>query len=200
MINFAMKMVMCIFTFALVLCLPAMAQSSSELIPTTICDGAGNCSLPVGGWVALVLTHSLPIAVALIGAIYAYLLRSLPTGLAGVLKTFRVDQLLVKAVEYGIAMVVGATKEKKWDVTLGSSIVSQAIIYALTKMPGWMKAWIGPLDNLVDMIIARIQPFLEDGVDGNELKASVISQVNAGTPTTSVSAKTSLKTISAVAK
>lgn len=161
-----------LIAFAVLTAAPAAAQDFATCVD-------GKCAVDIGNVVQFAADHLFGIVASLVLALYSIALRSLPSNIAGILKTFRVDQLLIKAVTYGISMVVDATRDKKWNVDLGSSIIAHAIEYALSKMPEWMRTWIGPLDNLISMVIARIEPYLEDGVDGSALKSATLSKLSA---------------------
>lgn len=163
---------------------PALAQDA--------CVGQ-TCSIDVGGATQWVLDHLLPLVTAAILAVYSILLRNLPAGVAGVLRTIRVDQLLMKALDFGVSMIVGASKDKKWDVNLGSDILAHAANYALTMMPGWMNSWVGGVDNLISMLISRLEPYLDDSVDGTQLKTLALAKMS----TTSSSTTTSVARASA---
>lgn len=88
-----------------------------------------------------------------------------------------VEQLLEKAVDFGINKVSGAAKGQTLSVNVGSAVLAEAAQYAVDHGPAQIIAWAGGADSLMEKILARLN--LEPGADG----ASVLA--NAAAPTTS---------------
>jgi hypothetical protein len=113
---------------------------------------AGSIRLPVGEWIAAAASLAAPV----IAIAYAYLLRQLPEQLVGILRTLRVEQILDKAIAYGINAVAGAAQGKNLDVKLGSEVLAEAVQYTIDRAPGWVIQWTGGREGIEKMIAARL--------------------------------------------
>lgn len=98
----------------------------------------GGSELPYGDLIGHVLTSLLGL-VALAGA---WLARKLPGGivatlnqLSGLFGAGRVDQLLDKAITYGINVTAGAVKGKSLSVKIGNEVLERAFEYAIRHAP-----------------------------------------------------------------
>lgn len=124
---------------ALALADSAFAQSTTVTIPW------GNMlseALGFIGWVFL--------------AVAMWAMRQLPANIVSILQTLRVEQLLSKAIDYGVNAVSGATKDKALTFDVGSEVAAKAVAYAIDKMPGALLGWIGGEAKLREMVIARL--------------------------------------------
>jgi hypothetical protein len=133
-----------------VFCLPlagAFAQTVAEkTVDTTI-------EIPIGEWLTAVgdfVLLAIPVA-------FAWLARKLPGQAANILITLRVDQLLQKAVQYGINATAGAMKDKPLSVDVGSEVLENALQYVVDNGPGWLIKWMGGKDTIRQKIIARLE-------------------------------------------
>lgn len=115
-------------------------------------DAPGGVSIPVGDWLAATSGWVAP----LLAGAGLWLIRKLPSQIAGVLMTMRADQLLEKAVSYAINAVAGATKGKSLDFTTGSKVADQAVNYVVSNGPGWLINWLGGADAIRQKVIARL--------------------------------------------
>jgi hypothetical protein len=88
---------------------------------------------------------------------FAWLARKLPGQAANILITLRVDQLLQKAVQYGINATAGAMKDKPLSVDVGSEVLENALQYVVDNGPGWLIKWMGGKDTIRQKIIARLE-------------------------------------------
>ncbi len=121
-------------------------------------DVATSVAVPVGDWLGALSGPLIQIVGALALAALGRVLLLLPAPLVGVLKTLHVDQLLERAVDYGINAVATAEKGKVLSVPIGNQVAAQALTYAVTMGPGWLTKFTGGPDALAKMITARI-PF-----------------------------------------
>lgn len=125
---------------ALVLCAsPALAADTAVTIP-------------IGEWASSLLMTVASVAVPII----MWALRFLPASIAGIIRTAQVEQVLQKAIDYGVNAVAGAAKGKTLDVNLGNQVLAEAIEYALRNGPGWVEGWLGGREGVRERIIARL--------------------------------------------
>jgi hypothetical protein len=113
---------------------------------------AGSIRVPIGEWLAAAASLAAPV----IALAYAFLLRHLPEQIVGILRTLRVEQILDKAIAYGVNAVAGAAQGKNLDVKLGSQVLAEAVQYAVDRAPGWVIEWTGGREGIEKMITARL--------------------------------------------
>jgi hypothetical protein len=128
-----------------VLAAHAFAQTVAEKSDSVV-------SIPVSSWVEGIGAAVLP----MVALFVAWIIRKLPSQVAAILTTMRVDQLLEKAISYGINTTVNATKDKPLTVDLGNEVVAKAAQYVVDNGPGWLIGWMGGAKGIEEKIIARI--------------------------------------------
>lgn len=109
-------------------------------------------SVPWGDW--LLDCAAAMASVAAAGLVW--LCRFLPASVRALVQTAQVEQVLQKAITYGINAVAGAEKGKTLSVDVGNSVVAEALNYAVTHGPSWLQGWVGGPDALAQKIIARL--------------------------------------------
>jgi hypothetical protein len=109
-------------------------------------------TLPIGDWVQQAKDFIAPFILAVI----AWLMRKLPAHIVDILKTMKAEQLLAKAVDYGLNAVAGAAKDKVLSVSVGNAVIAQAVQYAIDNGPGWLIKWLGGEEAIAAKIIARL--------------------------------------------
>ncbi|MGI6245183.1 MAG: hypothetical protein ACOYJQ_05385 [Pseudochelatococcus sp.] len=111
----------------------------------------GVITIPWGAWLAAVLDWASAIVIAVI----AWALRRLPAGIHAIIRQLRAEQLLGRAVDYGINAVKGATRGKKLDIVTTHAVIETAAEYAVANAP----VLVGRLgaDTLRAKILARIE-------------------------------------------
>lgn len=129
--------------FLVALTLPALAQETS-------------ISVPWGNAVVFVVNNFGEIILAVIGLLFARLLAILPKPVGDFLKTLRVEQILKRAVDFGIQATEGAAKDKTLTVDVGSEVVARALKYVLDHAPDKLIGWMGGVENIKEMILARL--------------------------------------------
>lgn len=89
----------------------------------------------------------------------AYASKFLP-GIAGVMyRNFlmkQAEQLLARAVEYGINATKDATKGKKLDINVGSAVIANAAEYATASGWKFLVDWLGGLEGIKQKVFARV--------------------------------------------
>lgn len=143
-----------LFVLAVPILQPAIAFAQEAA--TVVAPDATTVVVPVGNWLDAVLANALEIVVAGIGLVVAFVLRSLPKGIADIIRTVRVEQLLGRAVDYGINAVRGAVRDKALTVDVGSKVVAEAAQYAIDQAPGRLIEWAGGPEAIKKMVLARI--------------------------------------------
>lgn len=122
----------------------ALAQEAAD---------ATRVEVPIGLWI----DHSAGIVASIVMAAFAWLLRRLPGNIVAIIQTMRADQLLEKAINYGVNAVADATRDKTLSVNVGNAVVAQAAQYAVNRGPGALVNWMGGEAAIKQMIIARLQ-------------------------------------------
>lgn len=137
--------------FAAALCVVLLLPS---LIDPALAQGAGGTvvSIPYGDWFAA-SADFIGWGLALL---VAFALRFVPASLQAVLKTAQVEQLLQKAIDFGLNAVAGASKDKVLDADLGNAVVAQALRYVVDLGPRWIVNFLGGEEGIKARIIARL--------------------------------------------
>lgn len=115
-------------------------------------EAATTVAVPIGDWIG----QASGIIATILGALVVWLFRQLPAGIVQILRTMQVEQLLDKAINYGINAVAGASKDKVLTVNVGNAVVAQAAQYAIDHAPGWLIGWLGGETAIRQMVIARL--------------------------------------------
>lgn len=106
----------------------------------------GTVTVPLGDWVVQATSSIASLAVA--GLMWVAS-RWLPTWI----RTQLTEQLLGRAVDYGLAVVAGAAKGKVLEIPIANAVLREAAAYAVQHAPATAK-WIG--DTLEPKLIARL--------------------------------------------
>lgn len=139
-----------------------MAYAASE---TTV-------EVPIGAYVSAVADFLSQIALPVVTVIVGWAARMLPKAVADYLAMLRVEQLLTRAVGFGVAAVKGAADGKVYNIDVGNKVVAAALAYAIEHAPS-VVAWAGGPDRLKEKIISRLE------IPAN---ASVAADVQTGSP------------------
>jgi hypothetical protein len=115
---------------------------------------------------------------ALITGIITWMIRKLPGAAKAWIDTLRVEQLLERAVAYGINSVAGATKDKVLDVNVRLPVAAYILQYALDRIPSALLSWVGGPTSLAEMIWSRLD-ISESG--GRPDLESLAREIAAGT-------------------
>jgi hypothetical protein len=132
---------------------------ASLAIAAFLCVGPGFAAdqpavaVPYGDWLSDGLAYFRDGIIALVVAGLGFAARSLPASAASLIETMRVEQLLTRAVDYGIAAARGAAKGQTLSIPIANEVIRKAIQYSVDNAPG-LAAKYGP--TLQDKIIARL--------------------------------------------
>lgn len=137
---------------------PAFAQAATEV------------GWAWGDWVAAVLS-SILLAVGTVATfIVTKAIALLPAAIQAYITAQHrktAEQLLEKAIAYGINAAKDYVTGKKLTVDVGNEVVAEALNYVIKHGPEWLINWLGGVDAIIQKIIARLD--LEDGVSGTEI-------------------------------
>jgi hypothetical protein len=114
---------------------------------------AADVVVPWGDWLSATLSYAREIIIAGVGAVFLWLVRSLPKQIGDIITAMRLEQLLTRAVDYGIAAVDGAAKGKVLTVPVTNSVIAEAVNYAVRSAPALADRF---ADTLRAKILARL--------------------------------------------
>lgn len=166
--------------------LVAPAADSARLHETRLTAYApdGRVDVPWGDW----LSEALKALLALAGALALWLLRRLPSTMvsaldmfAGMLGQGRANELLEKAVAYGVNVTAGAVKGKTLTVNVGNEVMERALEYALRHAPQ-LVAKLGGIAVIREKIIARLDLDESAAIPSPRPPAERLIQQAASTP------------------
>lgn len=135
----------------------AFAQTVAEKSDSVV-------TIPISSWVEGIGAAVLPFVAVFV----AWLVRKLPAQVAAILTTMRVDQLIEKAISYGINTTVNATKDKPLTVDVGNEVVAKAAQYVIDNGPGWLIGWMGGAKGIEEKIIARLNVDAKAAITPNQ--------------------------------
>ncbi len=116
-------------------------------------------TIPWGDWLSELLGIAGSIIVTLLGALLAWAVGLIPATLRAYITDQRirqVEQLLGRAVDYGIAATQGAVRGSALGIDVGSEVLANAAQYAVDRGPPKIVAWMGGEDAIREMILARL--------------------------------------------
>lgn len=130
----------------------ALALVSCLLAPMALAADSTSVSIPVGDW----LQQGSAILAGLAASRVLWLIARLPPAWSAAAKAAALDQLLTKAIDYGINAVAGAEKGKTLSVNVGNAVLATALQYAVTHGPEWLLAWAGGKSLVAQKLVARL--------------------------------------------
>lgn len=113
---------------------------------------AETVAIPYGDMV----TSALPFMGWLLTFVAAYALRHLPAVVVSILRTAQVEQMIPRAIDFGINAVAGAVKDKVLTAEIGNAVIAQALNYIVKWAPKALITWMGGEDGIRAKIIARL--------------------------------------------
>ncbi len=128
-----------------------LALVAGSALADTAAPQTATVAVPWGDWLAAVA----PTLGAVIVGLITWALRQLPAQAAGVLTAMRVDQLLARAVDYGVNTTQGAVRGRTLDVATGNAVLAAALRYAVEQAPT-IVAMAGGEALVRDKLIARL--------------------------------------------
>ena len=95
--------------------------------------------IPWGAW----LSELSSTVATLLFAIVLWLFRRLPGSVVAILQTMRAEQLIQKAIDYGLNATAGAAKDKVLTINVGNEVLAKAITYAIENGAPYIVKWLG---------------------------------------------------------
>lgn len=89
--------------------------------------------------------------------VFGWLLRYLPGQAVAAIRIFRVEQMLIRALDNAINSVAGANRDKPLTVDVGNEVLAKALQYVIDKAPATLVEWMGGRTNIAEMLIARMK-------------------------------------------
>ena len=113
-------------------------------------------SLPWGDWAAAALDVVGDNTGYIVSGLVLWGLKSPFSHIVAMAQTFRVDQILEKAITAGVNSVEKAVKGRSLDFDTGSLVLNEALTYAIRLAPNFLGQFIGGWDDVARMIWARL--------------------------------------------
>lgn len=139
---------------------PALADTAVVAATTSVpANTDTTVTLPFGAWINAIAPTVIEIAGAVLTVILAWAARLLPATLRSFISDAamkQAEQLLERAVDYGINAVAGAAKDKTLTIDVGNQVIAQAANYVVTHGPAWLIDWMGGAAAIEQKIIARL--------------------------------------------
>lgn len=159
---------------------PVLAQAAADAVVTVPTDTVvvvqdPVVTIPYGQWIVALQELATPILLAVL----AFLMRSLPESIVSIIRTAKVDQLLVKGIQAGINQVAGAAKDKKMTIPIANEVVRKVVQYAVNEGPAWLINWMGGPEGIKAKVIARIQVVDGSAIDPDAINVSDIKPEHA---------------------
>jgi hypothetical protein len=128
-----------------------LATLSMPLAAGTAAAAPTDVALPVGDWAAGLAD----VAGFAVLALAVWALRMLPAPLYRLVMMIRAEQLVARAVDYGVQAVAGAARGRTLTVDVGNRVLAAAARYAVDAADD-VVAWLGGEDAVRRKILARL--------------------------------------------
>lgn len=138
-------------TFALALD-PAFAQTAQVVVPANEVANSTKVTIEWGAMVSAVLSN---IGYAVF-VVLMWLIRKLPSQVVAILQTIRIDQILEKAIQFGINSVQGAVQGRGVTIDTGNAVFAQALAYAMKHAGSFLESAGNDPRMIAEKIWARL--------------------------------------------
>jgi hypothetical protein len=125
-------------------------------------------SVPWGDWIAALLSHTETLIIAVLGVVATWAIAKLPASLGPIVHALLTEQVLNRAVDYGIGAVAGAVKGKTADLQTTNAVLAQAEAFAVHNAPALVNK-LG--DTLLPKLFARVSAA---GIVGPDVTAASV--------------------------
>lgn len=147
--------------FILIVIAYLLAAHAGPVIPTVVAQEAVPATMPVsntvvvpyGDWISAASDY----LVVLIMGLIAFAFRFIPGQLKAFLLTLRAEQLLQRAVTFGINAVAGATKDRAMNVPISNAVLREAVTYALHHGGPIVKKFMGSPTEVAEKVWSRLE-------------------------------------------
>lgn len=137
-------------------------------VPALAQDGA--VTVPWGDWLGLTLANFRDLVIAGVVGLVGIIAKRMSPAIADMILAARVEQLLTRAADYGIAAVAGATKGRTIDVKVTNEVLEKAAEYAIANAPALVEK-LGA--TLRPKLLARLAPIVGPDVSATAVHADV---------------------------
>lgn len=131
---------------------PAALDAAFLLAAVSPVNIADPVSVPYGD----ILSDALAYVGTILFAVIMWAFRFLPAQIYSLLMTMRADQLLAKAISFGINATKDATKDKVLTFEISNSVLREAVAYALKHGGSMVKQFMGEPDKIAEKLYARL--------------------------------------------
>lgn len=131
---------------------PAAPEAAFLLAAVSPVNLGDPLSIPYGDILSDVLAY---VGTALF-AVVMWAFRFLPAQIYSLLMTMRADQLLAKAISFGINATKDATKDKVLTIDVSNAVLREALGYALLHGGGLVKKFMGEPEEIAEKLYARL--------------------------------------------
>lgn len=133
---------------------PASAQTAATVAQPA--KDTAVVTVPLGTWLASYAAGIQEIVVSLVMGLIAFACRRLPAAAGSVIKGILTQQLVERAIAFGFNTVQGAADGMKLSVDVRSTVLANALNYAVQHAPEWFIKWVGGTSAIRDHIIALL--------------------------------------------
>lgn len=109
-------------------------------------------AVPYGDFVSTILDYVTPILLGV--SMWAF--RFVPGRIRAILMTMQVEQLLTRAISFGINSVREATKDKTLTIDVSNAVLREALGYALLHGGPIIKKFMGKPEDIAEKLWARL--------------------------------------------
>lgn len=152
---------------------PAFADTAVTTTTTTV-------SFPWGDWISAGIEQIvLPILATVLLATLTWAAKFLPASLrayATTKNTAAVEQLLQRAITFGLNKVEGAAQGQTLTVPVGSEVLANSAQYAIDHGPVWLLQAMGGEQGVREKILARLP--IDPGANGGQVLAQAPPAIN----------------------
>lgn len=113
-------------------------------------------NVPYGDTIKWVFDNFNTLIVTVILALVARVIALLPGPIGTLVNTLLTEQVLKRAIDYGINAVEGATTNGELSIPVGSAVLANAVNKVLASSPSWLISWMGGTDGISAKIFARL--------------------------------------------
>lgn len=128
-----------------------LAQAPTVVVPAPA-ESDGKVVIEYGSW----LTKGLDLIVPILMGVIVWLMRKLPASVVAMIEMFRVEQLLKRAIDYGVNATKGAVAGARLDIPVANKVLEAAGDYAVAQAPALVEK-LGGLEALLQKLLARIE-------------------------------------------
>lgn len=136
--------------------MPVVAYAQAVAVVAQPATDTAVVTVPYGTWLTSGAAGIQEIVVSIVMAVIAFACRKLPAAIGTVLKSILTQQLVERAIAFGMNTVTGAAKDKVLSVPVGNAVLANALNYVLEHAPAWFVKWTGGEAAIRDHIIALL--------------------------------------------